>query len=67
MGIRWIPVIRTGVGMGIILYPRWVWVLVGVFRHRRCEYGVREPDGYTPVVISSCTQCARCFLSSPRL
>lgn len=43
MGIRWIPVIRTGVGMGIILYPRWVWVLVGVFRHRRCEYGVREP------------------------
>lgn len=43
MGIRWIPVIRTGVGMGIILYPRWVWVLVGVFKHRRCEYGVREP------------------------
>lgn len=23
---RWIPITRTGVGTGMILHPRWMWV-----------------------------------------
>jgi hypothetical protein len=50
MGARWIPVIRMGVGMGTILYPRRVWVFKWkYFDIMRVGMGQRNPMDMHPL------------------
>ena len=51
-GNPWVPVTRSGTGMGVYLYPSaGMGFLTGMFSLRGHGYGLVIPSGYVPVAI----------------